>query len=100
MKRFIFSALTIGLILGFSGCSSSPEDSLVETMGGVDGFDKLMKSSGVTISAISIKNIAPIKKDVNILSSQITYTQTAKIHDEEMTMDSSFIASSKDDGKT
>jgi len=28
MKRFIFSVLTIGLILGLSGCSSSPKDSL------------------------------------------------------------------------
>jgi len=127
MKRFIFSILTVGLILGLSGCGSSPEDSLqssidkykkctidndfkcvakltdpslVETMGGIDGFSKLMKSSGITILAINIKNIAPIKKDGNILSSRITYTQTAKVHDEKMSMDSSFIASSKDDGKT
>ena len=127
MKRLIFSMLTLLLVVGLNGCSSNPKDtlqssiekykdcmidsdfqcvakltdpSLVETMGGINGFEKIMKSSGLTISAINIKNIAQIKKDGNTLSSQITYSQIANMNGEKMTMDASFIATSKDDGSS
>ena len=127
MKRLIFSVLVLLAVVGLSGCSSDPKDtlesnikeykdcmidsdfqcvakltdpSLIETMGGVDAYESLMKSSGLTISAISIKNISPIKKDGKNMSSQITYSQTADMNGEKMTMDGSFIATSKDSGSS
>jgi len=122
MKRLIFSVLVLLAVVGLSGCSSDPKDtlesnikeykdcmidsdfqcvakltdpSLIETMGGVDAYESLMKSSGLTISAISIKNISPIKKDGKNMSSQ-----TADMNGEKMTMDGSFIATSKDSGSS
>ena len=127
MKRLIFSVLILLAVVGLNGCSSDPKDtlkssikeykgcmidndfqcvakltdpSLIETMGGVDGYTKLMKSSGLTISAINIKNISQIKKDGKTMSSQIKYSQTADMNGEKMTMDGSLIATSKDNGSS
>ena len=123
MRKITLSIFTLGLIFGLNGCNSSPEDnlknsldeyiectidsdfkcmaeftnpSLIKTMGGINAFEQAMKSSGVTISKIDVKNISPIKKDGNVFFSKITCNETAKINGQEMKINAVFNATSKD----
>ncbi|MDQ7062310.1 MAG: hypothetical protein Q9M43_14790 [Sulfurimonas sp.] len=110
MKRLLLSALTLWLLFSFSGCSSSPEDSLkshiekykecfingnykcvvsysdpefIKFSGGVDKLAEGLKESLKKMKiSIKINNISEIKNVSDKLQANVTSTTTMEILDE------------------
>jgi len=128
MKRFILTTLTISIMIGLSGCTDSPEDSLQESLNkykkcviendfkcqaklldpapfeemGSNINDALegLKSSGVKIIDIQMKTPTKITKNGSTLISTIETSTTIKIKEKEIKSEDLLQAASTDNGST
>lgn len=127
MKTLTQGLFVLLLVVAFSGCSSNPKDNLeenfkvyskcmidkdyscvaeytdfnlIKSMGGEDVFIDTMKNANVTIKRITVNKQNEIKAEGEYMETTIHYTQVAEIANEEMSLNSTIQAISKDGGET